>query len=140
MSRILEHLYNYQPTRDYGDYAELVSRVMQMQTKRCLVVILTNLRTEDQFGSLGALQLLRKKHLVMLASVKEAAVEQALASSLHTVKDADRYLGALAYEEDIEKLIQQARGRGFSALHESLDLFPVALANQFLDLRNSGQF
>ena len=140
MSRILDHLYNYQPTRDYGDYAELVSRIMRTQTKRCLIVVLTNLRTEDQFGSLGALQLLTKQHLVLLASVRETAVDSALAKDLHTVKDADRYLGALAYEEDIEKMVSEARGRGFSAVHESLDTFPIALSNQFLDLRTSGRF
>lgn len=140
MSQILDHLYNYQPTRDYGDYAELVSRIMRTQTKRCLVVVLTNLRTEDQFGSLGALQLLTKQHLVLLASVRETAVERALAKELTAVKDAQGYLGALAYEEDIEKLVTDARGRGFSAVHESLDSFPIALANQFLDLRTSGRF
>ena len=140
MARILDHLYNYQPTRDYGDYADLVSRVMRTQTKRCLVVVLTNLRTEDQFGSLGALQSLTKQHLVLLASVRETAVEQALEGDLQTVKDASRYLGALAYEEDIETLVTEARGRGFCAVHESLDSFPIALANQFLDLRSSGRF
>ncbi|GHC51485.1 DUF58 domain-containing protein [Roseibacillus persicicus] len=140
MSRILDHLYNYQPTRSYGDYAELTTRILRMQTKRCLVVVLTNLRTEDQFGSLGALQLLTKQHLVLLASVRETAVERALSEELETVKDASRYLGALAYEEDIEKLVVEARGRGFSAVHESLNNFPIALANQFLDLRNSGRF
>ena len=140
MARILDHLYNYQPTRDFGDYGELVSRIMRTQTKRCLVVVLTNLRTEDQFGSLGALQLLTKQHLVMLASVRETAVERALEKDLVTAKDANGYLGALAYEEDIEQLVADARGRGLSAVHESLDTFPIALANQFLDLRNSGRF
>ncbi|MGJ8723158.1 MAG: DUF58 domain-containing protein [Roseibacillus sp.] len=140
MAQILDHLYNYQPTRDYGDYAELVSRIMRVQTKRCLVVVLTNLRTEDQFGSLGALQLLTKQHLVLLASVRETAVERALDKELMTAKDANSYLGALAYEEDIEGLVSEARGRGFSAVHESLEKFPISLANQFLDLRGSGRF
>lgn len=140
MARVLDHLYDYQPTRDYGDYAELVARVLRTQSKRCLVVVLTNLRTEDQFGSLGALQLLTKQHLVLLASVRETAVEKALQEEMQTVKDANCYLGALAYEEDIEKLVSEARGRGFSAVHESLDSFPIALANQFLDLRSSGRF
>ena len=140
MSHILDHLYNYQPTRNYGDYAELTSRILRTQTKRCLVVVLTNLRTEDQFGSLGALQLLTKQHLVLLASVRETAVQQALTKDVISVKDASRYLGALAYEEDIEKLVTAARGRGFSAVHESLESFPIALANQFLDLRTSGRF
>lgn len=140
MAKILNHLYNYQPTRNYGDYAELVARIMRTQTKRCLIIVLTNLRTEDQFGSLGALQLLTRQHLVMLASVRETAVEEALAEDVEGFKDASRYLGALAYEQDIEKLILEARGRGFSALHESLDTFPIALANQFLDLRSSGRF
>ena len=140
MSQILDHLYNYQPTRNYGDYAELVSRIMRTQTKRCLVVVLTNLRTEDQFGSLGALELLMKKHLVLLASVRESSVDQALERHLETSEDASRYLGALAYQEDIEKLVSAARGRGFNAVHETLEKFPVALANEFLDLRGSGRF
>lgn len=140
MAQILDHLYNYQATRDYGDYADLVSRLMRTQTKRCLVVVLTNLRTEDQFGSLGALQLLTKQHLVLLASVRETVVERSLEENLETVKDANRYLGALGYEEDIAKLVTAARGQGLSAVHESLETFPIALANQFLDLRNSGRF
>lgn len=140
MAKILNHLYNYQPTRNYGEYAELVARIMRTQTKRCLIVVLTNLRTEDQFGSLGALQLLTRQHLVMLASVRETAVEEALSDDIKGFKDASRYLGALAYEQDIERLVTEARGRGFAALHESLDTFPIALANQFLDLRSSGRF
>ena len=140
MAKILNHLYNYQATRSYGEYTDLVARIMRTQTKRCLIVVLTNLRTEDQFGALGALQLLREKHLVMIASVRETAVQSALNTDLESIKDADRYLGALAYEQDIEKIITEARGRGFSAIRESLQDFPIALANQFLDLRSSGRF
>ena len=140
MSKVLNHLYNYQPTSNYGEYAELVARIMRTQTKRCLIVVLTNLRTEDQFGSLGALQLLTRQHLVMLASVRETAVDEALDKDVESFKDASSFLGALAYDQDIEKLVTEARERGFSAVHESLDNFPVALANQFLNLRGSGRF
>ncbi|MBK1832868.1 DUF58 domain-containing protein [Roseibacillus ishigakijimensis] len=140
MARILDHLYNYQPTRDYSDYNELVARILRTQHKRCLIVLLTNLRSEDQFGSLGALQLLSRQHLVMLASVRETVVESALRSPLASSADADRYLGALAYEDDVARLVSEARGLGFSAIHESLEHYPIALANQFLDLRASGRF
>jgi len=140
MSQILNHLYNYQPTRSYGEYEELVTRIMRSQTKRCLVVVLTNLRTEDQFGSLGALQLLTRQHLVMLASVRETTVDAALERELEEGKDVNGFLGALAYEQDIAKLISEARGLGLSAVRESLEDFPVALANQFLSLRGSGRF
>lgn len=140
MSQILNHLYNYQPTRDYGEYADLVTRILTTQRKRCLVVVLTNLRTENQFDSLNALQLLTRQHLVLLASVKETSVQDALNQEVTRTEDANRYLGALAYNQDISALLHEARGKGFSAMHEPLDTFSVALANQFLDLRNSGRF
>lgn len=140
MSQILHHLYTYQSTRDYGDYSDLVTRILTTQRKRCLVVILTNLRTENQFDSLSALQLLTRQHLVLLASVKESSVQQGLTGEIHQTQDANRYLGALAYDQDIAALLHEARGRGLGTLHEPLDSFSVAVANQFLDLRGSGRF
>lgn len=140
MSQILNHLYNYQPTRDYGEYADLVTRILTTQRKRCLVVVLTNLRTENQFDSLQALRLLTSQHLVMLASVKETSVLEALTNEVHRTEDANRFLGALAYEQDVTAVLREARGQGLAAIHEPLDSFSVALANQFLDLRSSGRF
>jgi uncharacterized protein (DUF58 family) len=140
MAAILNHLYNYQPTRNYGDYSELVTRVLSRQRKRCLVVVLTNLRTENRFDALSSLKLLTKQHLVMLASVRESSVESALTKEVRQVGDAQRFLGALAYQQDLDEILNEARGVGLSAVHESLDLFPVAVANQFLDLRASGRF
>jgi uncharacterized protein (DUF58 family) len=140
MTAILNHLYNYQPTRNYGDYSELVTRVLSQQRKRCLVVVLTNLRTENRFDALSALKLLTRQHLVMLASVRETSVENSLSKEVQQLADGHRFLGALAYQQDIDAFLNEARGMGLSAVHESLELFPVALANQFLDLRASGRF
>ncbi len=140
MSTILNHLYDYQGSRSYGDYADLLSRISRLQTKRSLIILLTNLRSEDQFEAVEVLRELRQKHLVLLASVQENTVKNALNKELMTTEDAEAYLGALTYQQDIEALLKKAQGAGLDTIYESLDRFPIALANQFLDLRSSGRF
>ncbi|MEM9081144.1 MAG: DUF58 domain-containing protein [Verrucomicrobiota bacterium] len=140
MSQILNHLYDYESRGSYGDFSDLASRVMTMQKKRALVVVLTNLRSEDQFGSLPALRLIAERHLLLVASVRESVVEESLQEPVRGVEGAQRFLGALAYEQDTTDLVAGLRGAGLTAIHEGLERYPIALANEYLDLRFSGRW
>ena len=54
MSALLNHLYDYQTTTEPSDFSEAGERLMQRQSRRSLVVILTNLRGEDDAELLPA--------------------------------------------------------------------------------------
>ena len=47
MSVLLNHLYDFQSTPEPSDFSEAAERVLTQQRRRALVVLLTNLRTED---------------------------------------------------------------------------------------------
>jgi|GEM_PF-6187999 len=136
MSSILNHLYNYQPSKSYGEYEALTQRILAHQKKRSLIIILTNLRSEDQYGCVEALQLLRKKHVVLLASIQESSVHDILQAPISSTREANRYLGANAYEQDAQEIVNQLRKAGASVMRSPLDNFAVNLANQFLDIRS----
>lgn len=137
MSSILNHLYNYQSSKSYGEYEALSERILANQKKRSLIIILTNLRSEDQYGCVEALQLLSKKHVVLLASVQESSVQTILKAPIESTKDANRYIGASAYEQDAQAVVNQLRSAGANVLRSPLDQFAVDLANQFLEIRTT---
>ncbi len=135
MSKVLNHLYNYQSSTSYGEYQALAQRILATERKRSMIIILTNLRSEDQYGSVEALRLLSQKHLVLLASVQESSITQIIHDPIHTEEQADRYLGAQAYEQDAQHLVAALRDQGISVLRSPLDSFAVTLANHYLDAR-----
>ncbi len=134
--KILNHLYNYQSTKSYGEYSALAKRILSQSRKRSFVIILTNLRSEDQYGCVEALRLLSQKHTVLLASVQETSVSEALKKPIYTTSDANLFLGAEAYEQDAEKLVADLSAAGVSVLRSPVEGFGVALANRYLDLRD----
>lgn len=134
--KILDHLYNYQSSKSYGEYTNLAKHILTQQRKRSFIIILTNLRSEDQYGCVEALRLLSQKHLVLLASVQENSVTEILDNPIYTTADADRFLGASAYEQDAEAVAKDLMNEGIAVLRSPIESFGVDLANRYLDLRN----
>jgi uncharacterized protein (DUF58 family) len=63
-----------QPSLTYSDYSAAATELMQRHRKRSLVVLITNFRDEDVSELAPSLRLLRSRHLVMLASLRENVV------------------------------------------------------------------
>lgn len=137
LPKVLDHLYNYQSSKSYGEYSALAKRILSQQRKRSFVIILTNLRSEDQYGCVEALRLLSQKHLVLLASVQENSVAEILNTPIHTTEEANKFLGASAYEQDTAQVVKDLTGEGISVLRSPIENFEVELANRYLDLRNT---
>jgi uncharacterized protein (DUF58 family) len=67
---ILNRVYDIEPTLAMPDYEAAARDVMKNLRRRSLVILLTNLRDEDDETLLPALKLLRTHHLVVLASLR----------------------------------------------------------------------
>ena len=55
---------------------------MARQSRRALIVILSNLRDEDGEEAVIAARLMRRRHLVLFASLRERALDEATEASL----------------------------------------------------------
>lgn len=75
-------LHDVQPQAEHADLQAAAAQLMQRQQRRSLVVVLTNFRDEDADETAPALDLLRTRHLVLLASLRESALGAALVQPL----------------------------------------------------------
>ncbi|MEM0970485.1 MAG: DUF58 domain-containing protein, partial [Verrucomicrobiota bacterium] len=139
MPGILNHLYDYQTTRQPSDFAEAAERLTLYQKRRAMVVILTNLRAEDANDLVPAVRLLQKTHLVMVASLRERSVRETMASRVEDLEGALRYGATSLYLEERRDLFEQMRRKGVLTVDEEPNLLPVALTNAYLDAKYSGR-
>ena len=75
-------LYDVQPTPTHSDYVTAAQELLRRQHKRALVIVITNFRDEDSTELGQALRLLRSRHLVLLASLRERIVGEMMARPL----------------------------------------------------------
>ena len=138
MNPILNHLYDYETQSVPSDYSEAVNVCLRRQKRRALVVVLTNLRSEDSRELEPALRSLRSRHLVMLASLREQEVDQRREGKIHTLTRALSCASAHMYMEEREKILGQLRSLGILTLDETAQNLPVALANSYFDIKQKG--
>lgn len=138
VQHMLNTLYDIQPTTQAPDYAQAATELLVRQKKRSLVILLTNLRDEDLDDLLPAVHLLRKRHLVLLASMREQAIENALENPLDTTEDVLKRAALEHYIKQRELSLERIRAAGIRCLDVSPPHLSVQLINQYLDIKRSG--
>jgi uncharacterized protein (DUF58 family) len=135
---MLNLLYDLQPTLHTSDYYTAALDLMRRVQRRALVVVVSNLRDEDDDTLLPALALLRRRHLVLFASLRETVLGSTLSAP---VRDLD---GALTHAATADYL--QARQASFNRLERAgamlIDVepqeLPLALVNRYLEVKRRG--
>lgn len=138
LDELLQALYDLQPTTGATDYLAAAHIFMTRVRKRSLVILVTNLRDEEDDTLLPALKLLRARHLVLLVNLRERSLEQALEDP---VTDFDSALLHGAVHEYLDQ-----RRRSFERIHAqgvlSMDVLPeqlsVTMVNRYLALKRGG--
>ena len=137
MTTVLNHLYDYETSPYPSDFSEAAERLLRHQRRRAMVVVLTNLRGEDGDELVEPLRKLRQKHVVVLASLRESKIDKMLDDEVANFDDALGYLAAQDYSSERERVLVNLRSYGVVTLDETAQTFPVALANRYLDTRES---
>ncbi|MFT3905510.1 MAG: DUF58 domain-containing protein [Steroidobacteraceae bacterium] len=82
LNRLVAGLHDLQPTLNQPDFLVAARELMARQKRRALVVWVSSFRSEDDTEVRAALRLLRSRHLVMFASIRELALRQAVEQPL----------------------------------------------------------
>lgn len=138
VQHLLNALYDLQPTPQAPDYAQAATELLVRQKKRALVILLTNLRDEDLDDLLPALHLLRKRHLVLLASMREQAIDQALDEPVDNLEDALHKAGVHHYLHTRATTLERIKAAGIRCLDVPPAELSVSLINHYLDIKRSG--
>jgi len=136
---LLNNVYDLHASAVTPDYTRGVTQLLLRQKKRALIIVLTNLRDEDSHDLLNALQLLKRKHLVILASLKEQVLEEIMDKPVIDFSDALLLASSCDYQAQRQKLFDSLYTRGINTLDVTPDKLAVRLVNRYLDIKSSGQ-
>lgn len=136
---ILNRAYDIEPTLAVPDYEQAARDVMRRVRRRALVILMTNLRDEDDATLLPALRLLRSRHLVVLASLREAILGRALSARVDSFDRALTHAAAAEYLESRERVFRRIDAAGVLAFDVEPERLPIALVNRYLELKRGGR-
>lgn len=136
---ILNSVYDIEPSLAVPDYDRAAREVMRHVRRRALVILLTNLRDEDDESLLPALKLLRTRHLVVLASLREAIIGRALSARVDSFDRAVTHAAAAEYLAMRERVFRRIGAAGVMALDVEPERLPIALVNRYLELKREGR-
>lgn len=135
---ILNHVYDIEPQPIEVDYLAAATELAVRQRRRALIVILTNVREEDSEDLRAATGLLRRRHLVILASLREAVLDQALEKPVHGFGDALTFAATSQYLEARRESQNLLRARGVFVEDSLCEDLPSAITNRYLAIKRAG--
>jgi uncharacterized protein (DUF58 family) len=139
LTTLINGVYDLQPGLEPPDYAEAAQRALVRQRKRALIVLLTNLRDEDQDELRPVVALLRRRHLVLVANLRELILDELLTRPIHDLAQAQAYAATCHYLLRRERVHEELRRQGGIVLDVPPNQLPAAMVNQYLDLKRGGR-
>jgi uncharacterized protein (DUF58 family) len=137
--RLLDRTYDLDSSLQAADYLAAAHKLMPLQRRRSLVVILTNSRTEESGDLLKAVALLSRRHLVVIADLRERSLDQAVDQPVHDLSSALLFQGVVDYLSSRQQAHEELRHQGALILDSVPNQLPVKLVNAYLDVKGSGR-
>ncbi len=138
IQQILNTIYDLQPSSESPDFSKAATDLMIRHKKRALIIILTNIRDEDSDDLLPAINLLRKRHLVLVSSLREKAIDDVLHKPIEKLPDAILNAATHQYLQHRKKAFEKLLHNGTSALETTPEHLSVELINAYLNIKSSG--
>jgi uncharacterized protein (DUF58 family) len=139
INRLLDTVYDLQAGTASPDFLDATTSLMARLKKRSLVVLVTNLRDEDNAELLPALQLMRKCHLVLLASLQERIINDVLAQPVNGFDAALRSSATHLYLNERRRAHEAIKAYGVLSVDVEPEQLPVSLVNRYLEIKRSGR-
>jgi uncharacterized protein (DUF58 family) len=139
LNGLLAHSFDLQPTLASPDYHNAAVALMTRLRKRAFVVLLSNLRDEDDEGLRSAVGLLRQRHRVVVASLREPILGDALRAPVAGLEDALTHAATAEYLERRQRAFARLELGNVPCLDVEPEALPLALVNRYLDLKRQGR-
>jgi uncharacterized protein (DUF58 family) len=138
LNALMGELYGVQPTPTHSDYVSAALDLLRRYPKRALVIVITNFRDEDSSELGYALRLLRSRHLVMLASLRERIVGELISQPLVSAEAVLDIASAHLYEQSRRDAFNRLADRGSLMIDAEPDQLGVQLVNRYHAAKRSG--
>jgi uncharacterized protein (DUF58 family) len=139
LNALLHGVYDLDTTLEPSDFTEVAARVRALQPRRALVIVLTTQHDEDEAELRAALSLLRARHLVVLASLREGSVEARIQAPATDLDAALSACAAVGFKAARARSLERLRGSHTLTLDVAPTDLAIALAERYLDIKRSGR-
>ncbi len=138
LNALMAELGGVEPSAVFSDYLGAAAELIRRQRKRGLVVLITNCRDEDAPELLSALALLRSRHLVVVANLREQIVGQIAAQPLSRPESVFEVAAALGYEQRRRDMLKGVAAGGAVLIDCEPKSLGVELVKRYTVLKRMG--
>ena len=135
---LLNTVYALNSTQRPADYQAAANQLLARQKRRALVVLVTNLRDEDDEELLTAVKRLGKQHRVLVASLREDILDQTRVAPVQTLPEALAYCGTVDYLNARAELHERLSAHGVSVVDARTAELDAELVMQYLSWKKAG--
>lgn len=135
---LLNHVYDIQPEPVEIDYIAAATDLAVRQRRRSLVVFLTNVREEDSQELQIATDLLQRRHLVILASLRERVLDESIDREISSFDDALLFASTNRYLDSRRESHRLLEAKGVYVEDCLSDDLPAAITNRYLAIKRAG--
>jgi len=135
---LLLTMYDIESSTDASDYLQATQDLLALQRRRCLMVIITSSRAEDHDDLLTMARQLRRKHIVVVADLRENILDDILDTPISGFREAIRYEALLHYLGERKSLLQEMKHAGIHTLDVNANQLPAAIVNTYLEIKSAG--
>lgn len=138
LNALLNGVYDLVETRQPADFRRAASEVLTRQKRRALVVILTNLRDENDEDLLDAVRQLSRRHRLLVVSLREPVLDASRHQPVRSLQDALDYCGTLSYLNSRDRMHERLLAYGVPVLDAQPQALGPALINRYLAWKKGG--
>jgi len=138
LNALMAELSDVEPTPTHSDYVAAAQDLLRRQHKRSLVVVITNFRDEDSAELSQALRLLRSRHLVLLASLRERIVGELMDQPLTDGAAAVEIASAHLYEQSRRDAFNRLANRDGAMVDAEPQRLGIEVVNRYHAMKRAG--
>jgi uncharacterized protein (DUF58 family) len=134
---LLNTVYDLDSTQRPADYQAAANQLLSRQKRRALVVLVTNLRDEDDDELLSAVKRLSAQHRVLVASLREETLDTLRQTPVQTLPEALAYCGTVNYLNERAELHERLSAHGVPVVDVRPAELGAELVTQYLSWKRS---
>lgn len=135
---LLNAVYDLDSSQRPADYVAAAERLLARQKRRALVVLVTNLRDEDDEQLLAAVKRLGRHHRVLVASLREEVLDELRQAPVQTWQQALSYCGTIDYLNARAQLHERLSAHGVPVLDARPGELGAQLVTRYLSWKKAG--
>ncbi|PTT84430.1 DUF58 domain-containing protein, partial [Pseudomonas sp. HMWF005] len=135
---LLNSVYDLDSTQRPADYQAAVNQLLLRHKRRALVILVTNLRDEDDDELLNAVKRLSTQHRVLVASLREETLDTLRQTTVQTLPEALAYCGTVNYLNERAELHERLSAHGVPVVDVRPPELGAELVTQYLQWKRAG--